>query len=627
MVEGPPIFQPINEFITAIRQGNPSNDDRNLASFATYEDGRAGIGLLRGNIREDFDKRADSDGNFALRFNQLVKPPLMTGTELVGATSSLSDIGVLDELDVDGTTRLYLAFGDQLWYSNGSTTALTRTTADPFASGEIQAFEVYTAPTSGAKFGFLATAGAGEIVYFNDPTAVSPFTAVTGINAESLFQYDGKLWVMGPGTLEWSIDPTVAANWTVAAPTGAWPNRWRFLGVFPFGETYLPYVIINHDDPNSASLAVIDMSANQLFPLSLGLTRITDAFPASGGLIVVHASGREVTAFDPAELSRIPLDWRAQDRGGFLAERDGLAISGVGHPRGPVIVSNFSASTHAQLFLHKTTGWHPYGRKVVGSGIRAVHYSTNLNKILFPVQVSGDDLVLYEIPWFDEAYRPLADQSFLVETEDMADITPWFTLGYANLAGPLLMLQCGGDFDEDNQVKVEYQLDFDESGDWELLGTFPNTNLPGEVEITGRSEAVEQRDTLLFNELAGVPFTAVRFRWTLISSNPNQSPNAYPMVARFLKRPNLRQSIRWNIDVAATIGDRGGHVTPDDIWKELKAVYDLKVVPEITIGPYHTWAVMIGMPFIIESSGVRDDMVESVVSDTATIVINIAELL
>ena len=626
VLDGPPVFQPVNEFITAIRQGNPTNDDRNLASFAAYEDRRAGIGMIRGNIREDFDKIADSDGNIGLRFDELIKPPLMNTEALSGATKTLGTAALLDELDVDGTTRLYLAFGDQLWYSDGTDVNMTKTTADPYSAKKLSSIALYTDPVGGAKKVFLATEDASDIVYFSDPTAGSPFTTVTGIGAESLFPYDGKLWAAGPGVLRWSIDPSVPANWNLAAATGAWPNRWRFIGVYPFGQNYYPYMLIDHDDPSRARIAVLDIDNYQVIPLDIGLAAIVDAFTASGGIIVVHSNGRDATAYDPQNVSKIDMDWRAQDRGGFLAARDGKAVGGLPHPRGPMLLSNMDDTTECQLFLYKTTGWHPYGIKVTGDAIRAPYYSALLNEIIFPVKPAGADLQLNYIKWFDEAYRPLADQTFNIETTNTADITPWFTLGFSNLSGPMLLLQCGGDFNASNQVKVEYQLDFDESV-WTLLGTFPNTYLPGEPEITGRLEAVEQADTLLFNGLSGVPFTAIRFRYTLISSNAKQSPNGYPMVARFLKRPQMRQSVRWNIDVSATIGGRGDIVTPDDILAELREVYDSRVVPEIFLGSHHTWAMFIGMPYILQGADSREDIVDDVVSKDATIVVNVAELL
>src|SRR5688572_19953725 len=84
-MDGPAIFQPITEFITAVRQGSASNDDRNLANFATFEDSRGGIGMLRGNIREDFDKKGDSDGNVSLHFNELIKPPTTLARTLTSA--------------------------------------------------------------------------------------------------------------------------------------------------------------------------------------------------------------------------------------------------------------------------------------------------------------------------------------------------------------------------------------------------------------------------------------------------------------------------------------------------------------------------------------------------------------
>ena len=213
-----------------------------------------------------------------------------------------------------------------------------------------------------------------------------------------------------------------------------------------------------------------------------------------------------------------------------------------------------------------------------------------------------------------------------VETVTMYDITPWHNFGFADIDGILLAMHCGGYFDALNQVTVDYEVDF--SGTWVSVGTFPGT-VPAVPEITGRTRAIASENTLLISALTGIQFSYVRFRIGLVTdaSEPNQTPNAFPMTLRFFKRPDLRESGRVEIDVAGTI-EAGDFTTADDIWKWLKVIYDMKEVPELTIGSYHTWAALIAIPRVVQtSSPAPEDIVADNTSFDVTIVANFAELM
>lgn len=631
VLDGAPVFQPITEFITAVRQGNASNDDRNLANFASFEDSRGGIGVQRGNIREDFDKLADNEGLVALHFNELIKPPKMF-TQTMASAGKTPARGVMRELAVDATTRLYVGYGAKLYYSNGTTAALTACSTNPLTAQNVSEVIEYTDPVTGTKRGYIASEEAGEIVYFTDPTAGSPFTAVAGISAEMLFQYDGKLWAGGAGVLRWAINPTVAADWTLAAPSGAWPNTWKFIGVYQFGQSYFPVVLANHTNPSRARLAVLDLDNYQMLPLTIGATGIVDAFTHEGAICVITNDGRDaiLLSFNGGGVQKHDLDWLAQQRGGFSTARRGLAVTGFSNPHGPCLVSNIT-STYAQLFFFKGTGWHPYGKAMPGAGIRGAQYVPHLNMMCFLLEPSGSNCEMENILWQPEAFTPGVAQSYAFEPDDMEMVTPRFSLGFDNLSGPLLSVECGGWQSATEQILVEYQLDND-SASWVTLGTLPNTTLPEYPEVTGRAEAVEQSHVLLFDDLVGVPFTSLRLRLTLSNDtgSPNLSPNAYPFIIRFFKRPKHRFQIKFNIDAVATIGERAGPDIDgiDAIWLELAELYDEDTIPHLVVGPYETWAALTGMPFVLdhddESPG---DMIEVNRSKNVTIQVAFAELL
>lgn len=597
----------------------------------SFEDGRGGIGAVIGDTREDLDKIADSDGLVLFKIAQAIKPFKMNTRTLSGATKTLADSAVIRELQVDATTRMYMGFGHQLWYSNGTTPALTKTTADPYTSGQkISALVTYTNPVSGVKRCFIGNSDNQDIKYFTDPTGATPFTTVpSSRKGEMLFSWDGKFWAGERGVLMWSITPDTGA-FTAATATGGWPNRWRFIGVFPFGLTAYPYVLVNHHDPSIAEVAVLDLDSNTVIPLTLGVTGIVDAFGAQGQICVVYNRGRDALIYDPAGKVRRELDWRAQDRDGFVSERDGVAVSGCDFQRGPILFTNLDDTAESQLFLHKGTGWLPYGVKVAGDVILGGNWVPHLQSFVMPIRPAGADLELRDVAWWNEAFTPGVNQSRDFEPADMGLVTPWLDFGFSDINGALLALSHGGYADVNNTIRVEYQTDFDASA-WVLLGSFPNAT-PGEPEITGRSRPVQNARTMLFNTLSGIRFRVARFRFTLINSAsfPAQSPNAYPMTLRFYKRPDLRDSIRLAIDVEQTIAERGGGdvVSVETLMAELKALYDLGVVPKLEVGPITTWALMIAYPRVIQLTDLAmDDVTRTVVPDGMDIILNVAELI
>lgn len=632
--DGTPVIQPISEFNTGIRQGVASNDDRNLASFFSFEDARGGIGVRVGEVREDKDKLADSDGLIFQKMNQLIKPPLMSTRAMAGATKTKATFAHIKELLVDATIRMFVGFGDQLWYSDGTTAAVVQTTADPFTTGPVTSILTYAEPVAGTKRGYVGTSDNEDIVYFTDPTAggPGPFTAITGVKGEALFVYDGKLWAFHRGVLKWSITPTTTP-WDPVSAIGAWPNRAKFIGIFPYGQTAYPYFLCEYDDPARSYIGVFDLDNYRVVPVFQGTTGgILDAWMAGPSIGVVLDRGRGAMMVTPNQFGAPgtqDINWRAIDRDGFLAARDGVAVGGVTSPAGALLFSNMDDTTEAQMFLHKGTGWMPYGKTVAGDVICGGAYIPHLQTLVMPVKPAGVDLQLNTIPWWNEAFIPGQDQSVLIETGNLAAITPWFSFGFNNLVGAMLALQHGGYADTNNKILVEYQQDFDESA-WINLGTFPNENLPTQPEVKGRGEPVANASTLLFNIMSGVAFTWMRMRFTLISLDANQSPNAFPMTARFFKRPKLRNSFRINLDIQTTIDNRQDINTPDEILNELRATYDSPIVPQLVLGPINTWALIMQFPAVLvldPETERNDDVVPTEVSQGAVITLNFGEMI
>jgi hypothetical protein len=253
------------------------------------------------------------------------------------------------------------------------------------------------------------------------------------------------------------------------------------------------------------------------------------------------------------------------------------------------------------------------------------------------VSIALSDPTIWRIRPFDEAYRPGEDQTGDIEPIDMSALSPWFDMGFSELEGPLIAMTCGGFFDANNRVRVEYQLDMATAGGWTLLGEYPNTDLPADPEVTGRSDPVENIRTLLFNGLTGIAFRYVRFRFTLISElddegnpvTPNQTPNAYPLTLRFYKRPKMRESVMVNIDVTKTLTERPDNFTPDMLYAELKAIFDEPLTPAVSIGGYDSHMVIMGLPRVmsISDNGGEQDIEANLVAHGMVIRLNLAELI
>jgi hypothetical protein len=665
------VMKPITEFVSAVRQGRPTNDDRTLASFFSYEDGRGGVGVAFGDITENADMMWDHDGMVFQSIDQAIKSPAALVSSFPATTPPTHML--FREMDVDALgPRLYTSMNHQLAYSNTDDYGIrTITTADPFTSPRtVEDMTVYVEPVSGTRRGYIAQ-DSGDIYHFNDPTAASPFTQVTGIAGHMFFEFDGKLWLGGAGTLQWSIDPSNNAAWTTAAATGAWPNRWRFIGIFPFGQTVYPYVLIHDDDVLRARVAVLNTEANELYPLSL-FDGVIDAWVQGSEMGVIHDGGRNVGTYDPASGSYRDMDWGLRSRDGVYKGRQGKALAGTSHPDGSMwVVSNldvprqidwqgllggtFTREEQAQVWVHRSGNWQPYG--VANEGAARDVFITRQHPLvptLYRAVVAHPDATPYTtakdyaIPIPDEPVQNgVAVTSFSFEPADQIEVTPWFPMGFAEFGGTALTLTCKGYFDETNFISVDYQLDTSLSlsaqhqwnsstglaNSWQNLGQFPNLDATTEPEITGRVRPVETSDTLIFNTeegLDGLDFTYIRFRFRLRGRTlpvNNITPNAYPMIFRFIKRPDMRDSFQLDIDVAETLNMRDDLESPDDLWMWLKEIHDTHRIPKLEAGPVNTWAYIISLPriLILNSDEDNDVVVPPTVSERVGTIIELAE--
>lgn len=639
--DGQPVLQGIVEFISAVRLGSPSQDDRNLASFIAFEDGRGGIGQWEGDIREDLDKNYWNNGLNVRRFQQAILPletsiQTMTANSKETLASLHADHVHIIESDISGATRYYVGYGEQVWYSDGSGHTLTKTTSNPgFGSNDaISALLEYILPADGAtdssgdRYLIASSFDNSSLAMAKTPTTgswtlVNPFSG----SCDDMFIFDGKLWLMGQNYLGWTIDPITAASYVQAK--GNFPYRWKFVGIFPFGlNNFMPYVLINHHDSSRAQLAILDVDSFRVIPLNLGISGITNARPMGENIGIIHDQGKEISLYSPRNNGLNALDFSARSRHGVAQDIHAVDVELFrGQPLAYVNDGPHTSSTagRPRRMIHNGVGWHFmdwYG--ITSSGNAYVHavpggrYISHLNDFVCPIRpVSTSDGQILTFYHSDEPYLPGVNYEYefvYIDGGGLSFYTPWFDFGFADLDGALLAIRCGGFFDSNNLIKVYYQVDSPADFDvWTELGTFPNTG-SFTPEIANRGDAVEAENVMLFGgtgDLQGVSFTKARFRFQLImddtdapstaADEPNQSPNAFPMIVQFLKRPNLRDSLRFSINVADTLGAQTEQYGAFDLAKALRAFYDDPLPVKAEFGEQTTYCMITSFPRVFET--------------------------
>ena len=650
---GSPILQGITEFNTAIRLGSPGQDDRNLASFVVLEDGRGGLGQRVADVREDLDKMFWSTGVQMTRFQEAILPLEDIQTELTGLARGTygylqSAEAHLLESDIDGgTMRYFFAYRDQVWYSDGAGHTMTKVTNDPFTGnlyyGKLIEYEwpvigAGSGKAAGTRALFVGAFSLTGSFYSENPVTAGTWTLVSGVRAVDFFTFDGKLWAMGVNELKWSIDPADTAQWFPLL--GNWPNTWKFVGIFPFGQNnYMPYVLLRNDRAD-AVLAILDLDNNKLIELDLGVTGIVRARPVNGAVGIVYNQGRSIGMYDPKSNQFRDMGFNGTDRQGFndivtavdIEGHDGkvLAYCHVANPPGSWLIGNVlptgSQDNNADFIMEfNGAGWHvlmhsttsPSGLVVPGG-----QYINHLRDFVYPqFRYGGSTVYLYPFlvahPKLDFPYTPGQDAPRNYWTGGLYFVTPWYDLGLATLTGALLAVHCGGWFyDEGQSIDVSYQttLDDEQNDTWHALGSFPNTGAPASPEITGRGEPVEAIDTLLFSpKLQGLSFRRVRFLIQLNNDGTHlqRSPNAFPLTIQFLKRPKMRDSLRFDVDVEQTVAS-GEFDGPEALMDALRSCYDEDAMLKLEYANRTTYTFMTSFPRVLTPDEMGSDVNEGV---------------
>jgi hypothetical protein len=183
-------------------------------------------------------------------------------------------------------------------------------------------------------------------------------------------------------------------------------------------------------------------------------------------------------------------------------------------------------------------------------------------------------------------------------------IGPWLDMGFHELDGALFWLKIHGyNLSATENVKVEYQLDYNEAGAWTQL-----SNAAGDDAVF-----TAHTDTLYFKStvpvLSGLAFRAVRLRITLDrSATATKTPEVKGFVICYDKKPECRTAWGLKLDIngmlerPATYTIGGLNFTVARLWAWLKTQWDTKTlltlaIPNVTTTMYVRIA---DMPITIE---------------------------
>ena len=233
-----------------------------------------------------------------------------------------------------------------------------------------------------------------------------------------------------------------------------------------------------------------------------------------------------------------------------------------------------------QIWEYTGAAWHPLGDTASlgantdchGIGLMVTDRSLG-GASLLPQKaywLIGTDLTAYSSEVL-KAFRiedPSGDPNPLIGTATFSTtlrtlITPWFDGGFKELKGAALQMWFGGFANTDETVSVAYGKDG--AAGFSPVGTFNG----GQTHFNFGS-----KDT--YGAYPGIEFQTIRFRVSL-TATANITPNALPLTFVFRKKPGLRMSYQFNIDVSREL-KLDSNKTFAAIMIELATAWNLKTL-------------------------------------------------
>ena len=380
------------------------------------------------------------------------------------------------------------------------------------------------------------------------------------------------------GNAAWNIDDVNDGEYIFTVPSG----YIHFVGVAeaPWGEPAVYFVA------GPGSLYVLDFYARAAYPIDIGL----------GGSALPSMYNGQVVTTD---------GWNV-----WLVGAGGSTVRNIGFPRlngvppsmsvtgGESVISKLFAlddrlyavvskpSNVTALYVYNGVGWSQLGDDI------AAFYSNFGFMAEFPpvgalvqrrIYLGGaatTTSTTVKMFYFDQprlsAIPLVGEDSFAAGGQAL--ITGWIDGGFNDIDGTLLRMNIDAwNLSASNTVRIEYQLDNDESGSW--------------IQMVDSNNAVDVFDNttnaLYFSQATpkrGIKFRTVRFRITLLRGASTQSPEVRAFTLAFLKTPEFRSAWTFQIDAnrmietSATGNDTtyyidGSPATMAGIWSKLQSLW------------------------------------------------------
>lgn len=612
--DGPTVGKPASEWTSGMKVGKATYDERLHAFWLVLDDFSGGIGHRRLDIREGIGTVWDNVGGVDItRAGRVVLPPLAADITPGNAPGNNemrlrvpSKPWCQSALGASFPTtkgNIFFGIGDSLFYTDENRAAVTRadilTTGAGTDAGMISAvFEFYDGTNHR-----LFYCGEGD----NADTTLRSCTVPTGGSsnwgdASSKVIEDAFPWpgiggehgvIIGTTPIAKVIFSADGASWNDDDADDASPlfysgvGRVTFIGVAmgPWGGPGLYF----HND---GKLYCLSYYARQAVPIDLGPAfKVLNGAIFQGGVYVTD--GINVLLYNAGASETVrPLGVRYKD--GLPPALSNGYIRAI-FDGGDFLYGVWVDSTNHKMRLLRFTGvgWTPLGSEVDSAHgwFGCIDYLPDIGwpktrHLWLPYTNTDTGTTLkfrhYTLPLRGE-HPVVGVDSFQDDESDTHFIIGWIDGGFSEVDGCLYRMEIDGfNLGTNEYVKVEFQLDNDESGSWTQLKDSGGSNMVFDaLTDVGYFTAT--------NPTRGLEFRTVRFRVTLVrGSTATKSPELGALILLYDKKPEQRAVWSFRVDVSRMIERDATEGTPtydqfSDVWDAITTLWNTKTLVNLTI--------------------------------------------
>lgn len=618
---GPVAGKPIAEFSAGLKVGPATYDERLGAFWLALDDFSGGVGYRHMDIRDELGLVWDNQGLDLTRRGHLTLPPLITDTALTHPAGYKMDVGCLpsNSFEMCGAAE-YMGFGSgiyrstdfgKIWALITDLAAMTQILSVREFNGKLYAFGIETWATA---FAYWSTA---------TPETAGTWTKATAKPVYDAIVWDSMLvgmWDNGAGVrgIVFSVDGTTWNYEVVGDAAFVWvpqPGPVQFVGGGSNPWDGGPCIYLLAIGKSGAlSLFALDLRARKAVEIDVtGGTTIMDACIWNGNIVVNDGYNVYLYGMESQQIRNISLPRRDGVPPCMAGGRHFMRVFGVGD----FLYANVIYPTDGtcQVWRYNGAGWSPFGPTIasfycITAGLIAPYNPVYRAAARRLVLAADTTLATHSAPryiWMDlpghSDVPEYGTDSF--SAGPLYKIGPWLDMGFHELDGALFWLKIHGyNLSSGENVKVEYQLDYNEAGAWTQM-----VNAAGTAAVF-----TAHTDTLYFKPgagamKAGIQFRAVRFRTTLVrGATATKTPEVKGFVLLYDKKPECRTAWAIKLDINGMLERpntyliSGATFTVARLWAWLKAEWDVKTLLTLTI-PNVTTEMLVriaDMPITIE---------------------------